>query len=80
MDQGKDQQLLMKFRHPTAWVGMVPYGVKMEGPGAFALATENRKGGYSNVVLKVGRKIETVNWLYSSTWGRVSAFGYAFSG
>lgn len=68
MDQGKDQQLLMKFRHPTAWVGMVPYGVKMEGPGAFALATENRKGGYSNVVLKVGRKIETVNWLYSSTW------------
>ena len=68
MDQGKDQQLPMKFRHPTAWVGMVPYDVRKEGPGALALATENRKGGYSNVVLKIGRKIETVNWLYSSTW------------
>ena len=68
MDQGKDQQLLMKFRHPTAWVGMVPYDVKQNGPGALALATEHRKGGYSNVVLKIGRKIETVNWLYSSTW------------
>ena len=69
MDQGTAQHLPMKFRHPTAWVGMVPYGVKMEGPGAFALATENRKGGYSNVVLKVGRKIETASWLWSSTWG-----------
>ncbi len=69
MDQGKAQQLPMKFRHPTAWVGMVPYDVKKDGFGALALATENRKGGYSNVVLKVGRKIETVNWLWSSTWG-----------
>ena len=69
MDQGKAQQLPMKFRHPTAWVGMVPYDVKKEGLGALALATENRKGGYSNVVLKVGRKIETVNWLWSATWG-----------
>ena len=68
MDQGKWQQLPMKFRHPTAWVGMVPYDVKQRGPGALALATENRKGGYSNVVLKVGRKVETVNWLSSVTW------------
>jgi hypothetical protein len=69
MDQGKAQQLPMKFRHPTAWVGMVPYDVKKDGPGALALATENRKGGCSNIVLKIGRKIETVNWLWSSTWG-----------
>ena len=69
MDQGKGQQLPMKFRHPTAWVGMVPYDVKQTGPGAVALATENRKGGHSNVVLRVGRKIETLNWLWSSTWG-----------
>ena len=68
MDQGRAQQLPMKFRHPTAWVGMVPYDVKQKDPGALALATENRKGGCSNVVLKVGRRIETVNWLWSATW------------
>ena len=69
MDQGESQQLPMKFRHPTAWVGMVPYDVKQKGPGALALATEYRKGGHSNVVLKVGRKIETASWLFSATWG-----------
>ena len=68
MDQGTWQNLPMKFRHPTAWVGMIPYDVKQKDPGALALATENRKGGYSNVVLKVGRKIATVNWLWSGTF------------
>ena len=48
---------------------MVPFDVKQKGPGALALATEYRKGGHSNVVLKVGRKIETANWLFSATWG-----------
>jgi len=68
MDQGTWQQLPMKFRHPKAWVGMIPYDVKQKDPGALAFATENRKGGYSNVVIKVGRKIATLNWLWSATF------------
>ena len=79
MDQGTAQRLPMKFRHPIAWVGMVPYDVKQEGLGALALATEHRKGGYSNVVLRVARKIETLNWLLSSTWGAKDKRHYSVS-
>lgn len=67
-DQGMAQYLPMKFRGPTAWVGMVPYDVKREGPCAFALSTEFRKGGVSNVVVRVGRRADTVNWLFSAAW------------
>ena len=67
-DQGMKQHLPMKFSHPIAWVGRVPYDVKPSGPCAVALKTEHRAFGVSNVVLKVGRRIDTVNWLYSSAW------------
>ena len=67
-DQGAAQTLPMKFRHPTAWLGMVPYDVKRQGPCAFALQTECRRGGRSNVVVAVNGKADTVNWLWSSVW------------
>ena len=67
-DQGMEQHLPMKFSHPIAWVGKVPYDVKPSGPCAVTLKTEHRTFGVSNVVLKVGRTVDTVNWLYSSAW------------
>lgn len=67
-DQGPGQRLTMRFAHPLGWVGKVPYRVVKDGPCAFALATEHRKGGRSNVVVRVNAKADTVNWLFSSAW------------
>ena len=67
-DQGMKQYLPMKFSHPVAWIGKVPYDVKQSGPCAVTLKSEHRTFGVSNIVIAVNRKIDTVNWLYSSAW------------
>ncbi len=67
-DQGPERCLPMKFKHPVGWVGGVPFAVKKGDPCAFVLYTENRKYGESNVVVKVGRRADTLHWLYCSAW------------
>ena len=67
-DQGKSRSLVAKFKYPIAWVGRIPFDFKQKGPCAFALSTEYRKGGESNVVININRKINTLSFLYASAW------------